>query len=109
MLQPPSISKPEVVEQLQKLAPDVGVIAAYGQILKRAALDVPRLGVLNVHASLLPRWRGAAPVPAAILAGDAETGATIMLVQLRLDSGPILNAPGRVPIRADDTAGTLTD
>src|SRR5206468_1217012 len=82
--------------------------AAYGQILKQPILDVPRLGILNVHASLLPRWRGAAPIPAAILAGDTETGATIMLVRLRLDSGPILDAV-RIPIRLDDTAGTLTD
>ena len=105
--QPPLIGQPDVVEELRRLAPDVGVIAAYGQILKQPVLDVPRLGVLNVHASLLPRWRGAAPVPAAILAGDAETGATIMLVRLRLDSGPILDA-AHIPIRADDTTGTLT-
>src|SRR3954453_21831763 len=65
--QPESISKPDVVEELRQLAPDVGVIAAYGKILKQPVLDVPRLGILNVHASLLPRWRGAAPLPAAIL------------------------------------------
>src|SRR5438105_2752232 len=106
--QPPSISEPDVAEQLRKLRPDVGVIAAYGQILKQPVLDAPRLGVLNVHASLLPRWRGAAPVPAAILAGDTETGATIMLVRRRLDSGPILDAV-RIPVGAGDTAGTLTD
>ena len=76
VLQPRSVSKPASVEDLRALAPDVGVIAAYGQILKQPVLDVPRLGVLNVHASLLPRWRGAAPVPAAILAGDEESGAT---------------------------------
>jgi methionyl-tRNA formyltransferase len=106
--QPPSISKPDVVEELRRLAPDVGVIAAYGQILKQSVLDVPRLGVLNVHASLLPRWRGAAPVPAAILAGDGETGATIMLVSLQLDSGPVLDAV-RIRTEADDTAATLTE
>src|SRR5262245_60526413 len=76
VFQPKSISKPESVEELRSLAPDIGVIAAYGQILRQPVLDVPRLGILNVHASLLPRWRGAAPIPAAILAGDAETGAT---------------------------------
>ncbi len=105
--QPASISRPESVEELRRLAPDIGVIAAYGQILKQAVLDVPPLGVLNVHASLLPRWRGAAPTPAAILAGDAETGATIMRVRLALDAGPVL-ASVRVPIDPSDTTGTLT-
>ena len=107
VLQPKSVSKPDSVEQMRALAPDLGVIAAYGQILKQPVLDVPRLGILNVHASLLPRWRGAAPIPAAILAGDAETGATIMRVVLALDAGPMLDA-ARVPIDADDTTGTLT-
>ncbi len=105
--QPKSISKPEVVDELRRLAPDAGVIAAYGQILRQPVLDVPRLGILNVHASLLPRWRGAAPIPAAILAGDAETGATIMLVRLALDAGPMLGA-ARVPILPSDTTATLT-
>jgi methionyl-tRNA formyltransferase len=107
VFQPKSISSPKSVEQIRALAPDVGVIAAYGQILKQPVLDVPRLGILNVHASLLPRWRGAAPIPAAILAGDAETGATIMQVVLALDAGPMLDAL-RVPIAQDDTTGTLT-
>jgi methionyl-tRNA formyltransferase len=107
VLQPKSISKPDSVEQMRALAPDLGVIAAYGQILKQPVLDVPRLGILNVHASLLPRWRGAAPIPAAILANDAETGATIMRVVLALDAGPMLDAT-RVPIEPDDTTGTLT-
>jgi len=105
--QPASISKPEVVEQLRELAPDVGVMAAYGQILRQPVLDVPRLGLLNVHASLLPRWRGAAPIPAAILAGDERTGATIMQVRLALDAGPML-ARVDVPIGGDDTTATLT-
>lgn len=105
--QPSSISKPEVVEQLRQLAPDVGVIAAYGQILRQQVLDVPRLGLLNVHASLLPRWRGAAPIPAAVLAGDERTGATIMQVRLALDAGPML-ARVAVPIGDDDTTATLT-
>jgi methionyl-tRNA formyltransferase len=105
--QPKSISRPENVERLRTLAPDLGVVAAYGQILKQPVLDVPRLGILNVHASLLPRWRGAAPIPAAILAGDAETGATIMRIVLALDAGPMLAAV-RVPIAPDDTTGTLT-
>ncbi len=105
--QPSSISRRESVEQIRVLAPDLGVIAAYGQLLKQPVLEVPPLGVLNVHASLLPRWRGAAPIPAAILADDAETGATIMKVVLALDAGPMLAAV-RVPIVADDTAATLT-
>jgi methionyl-tRNA formyltransferase len=105
--QPKSISKSEVVAELRRLAPDAGVIAAYGQILRQPVLDVPRLGILNVHASLLPRWRGAAPIPAAILAGDAETGATIMLVRLALDAGPMLGA-ACVPILPSDTTATLT-
>jgi methionyl-tRNA formyltransferase len=105
--QPKSISKLEVVAELRRLAPDVAVIAAYGQILRQPVLDVPRMGILNVHASLLPRWRGAAPIPAAILAGDAETGATIMLVRLALDAGPMLGV-ARVPILPSDTTATLT-
>ncbi len=108
VFQPPSISKPESVEQLRSLAPDIGIIAAYGQILKQPVLDVPPLGVLNVHASLLPRWRGAAPVPAAILAGDERAGATIMRVVLALDAGPMLDRV-EVPIRSEDTAGTLLE
>jgi methionyl-tRNA formyltransferase len=105
--QPKSISAPGSVEYLRELRPDVGVIAAYGQILRQAVLEVPPLGILNVHASLLPRWRGAAPIPAAILAGDAETGATIMKVVRALDAGPTLAAV-RVPIGDDDTTATLT-
>ena len=105
--QPKSISRPEHVELLRSLRPDIGIIAAYGQILKQPVLDVPPLGILNVHASLLPRWRGAAPIPAAILAGDTETGATIMRVELALDAGPML-AQVSVPIAATDTAASLT-
>ncbi len=106
VFQPTSISKRESVEQMRALKPDVGVIAAYGQILRQPVLDVPPLGIINVHASLLPRWRGAAPIPAAILAGDAETGATIMRVVLALDAGPMLDAT-RVPITDVDTTATL--
>jgi methionyl-tRNA formyltransferase len=107
VFQPRSISRPENIEQLRALRPDIGVIAAYGQILKQPVLDVPPLGVLNVHASLLPRWRGAAPIPAAILAGDDETGATIMQVVLALDAGPML-ASVRVPIGDEDSTDSLT-
>ncbi|MBI5288287.1 MAG: methionyl-tRNA formyltransferase [Chloroflexi bacterium] len=106
VFQPKSISRPDAVDQLRALAPDIGIIAAYGQILRQPVLDLPPLGILNVHASLLPRWRGAAPIPAAILAGDAETGATIMKVVLALDAGPIL-ASVPVTITAADTTATL--
>lgn len=107
VLQPESVSAPEVVAHMRTLAPDAGVIAAYGQILRQRVLDVPRLGILNVHASLLPRWRGAAPIPAAILAGDEETGATIMKVVRQLDAGPML-ASARTAIEPHDTTATLS-
>jgi methionyl-tRNA formyltransferase len=105
--QPRSISKPDAVDELRALRPGMGIIAAYGQILKQPVLDSFPLDVLNVHASLLPRWRGAAPIPAAILGGDAESGATIMRVVLALDAGPML-AHVAVPIAPDDTTATLT-
>jgi len=107
VFQPRSISRPDQVAQLQDLQPDIGVIAAFGQILRQPVLDVPRYGVVNVHASLLPRWRGAAPIPAAILAGDEVAGATIMQVVLELDAGPMLGAT-EVPVAADDTTASLT-
>ena len=107
VFQPDRISARDSVTQLRSLAPEVGVLAAYGQILKQPVLDVPPLGILNVHASLLPRWRGAAPIPAAILAGDAETGATIMKIVLALDAGPVLGAVS-VPITDTDSTAILT-
>lgn len=108
VLQPDSLKPPEVVETLRALAPDVIVVAAFGQILRQNVLDLPRHHCLNVHASLLPRWRGASPVSAAIAAGDTVTGVTIMLMEAGLDSGPIL-AQREEPIRPDDTTGTLTE
>jgi methionyl-tRNA formyltransferase len=108
VFQPARVSAPDSVQELARLAPDLIVIAAYGQILKQPVLDIPRRGVLNVHASLLPRHRGAAPVAAAILAGDEETGVTILQTELTLDAGPIL-AQRRVPISPQDTTGTLTE
>jgi methionyl-tRNA formyltransferase len=104
--QPGSLRTPEAQALLRSLAPDVIVVAAYGQILPKAVLDLPRHCCLNVHASLLPRWRGAAPVAAAILAGDAETGVTIMQMEEGLDTGPIV-AQHALPIAAADTTGTL--
>lgn len=97
----------EILDTLRKLAPDVIVVAAYGLILPPDVLEIPPHGCLNVHASLLPRYRGAAPVAAAILNGDRETGVTIMLMDEQMDHGPIL-AQRRTPIRPDDTQATLT-
>jgi methionyl-tRNA formyltransferase len=104
--QPRSLRTPEAVAQLAAWEPDVIVVAAFGQILKQDVLDLPPHGCLNVHASLLPRWRGAAPAPAAILAGDFVTGVTIMRMDAGLDTGPIL-AQREEPIRSDDTRETL--
>jgi len=108
LYQPPSLRTPEALAQLADWQPDVIVVAAFGQILSEEVLDLPPLGSLNVHASLLPRWRGAAPVAAAILAGDELTGVTIMKMDPGLDTGPIL-AQREEPIRADDTRATLTE
>ena len=104
--QPRSLRTPEAVAQLAAWEPDVIVVAAFGQILKQEVLDLPPHGCLNVHASLLPRWRGAAPAPAAILAGDKVTGVTIMRMDAGLDTGPIL-AQREEPIQSDDTRETL--
>lgn len=93
---------------LQATDHDVMVVAAYGLILPRSVLDIPRYGCINIHASLLPRWRGAAPIHRAIEAGDAETGITIMQMDEGLDTGPMLSM-GRMPITDDDTTGSLHD
>jgi methionyl-tRNA formyltransferase len=98
----------EFVEEIRALRPDLIVVVAYGQILPRAMLDLPLRGCINVHASLLPRWRGASPIQHAILAGDAETGVTTMFLNEKMDEGDIILQ--RVePIRADDTSGVLHD
>jgi methionyl-tRNA formyltransferase len=94
--------------QLRALAPDVMVVVAYGLILPPAVLEIPRHGCLNIHASLLPRWRGAAPIQRAILAGDTETGVTIMQMDAGLDTGPML-LQEKIPIGETDTAGDLHD
>lgn len=107
VLQPERVNARESLDALSALVPDAIVIAAFGQILKQPLLDIPRLGSLNVHASLLPKYRGASPVAAAILAGDEETGVTIMEVELALDSGPIV-AQRAIAIEPEDTTGTLT-
>lgn len=105
--QPLNFKTPEEIERLRGLAPDVIIVVAYGQILPRSVLALPQRGILNVHASLLPRWRGAAPIAAAILAGDRETGVTIMEIVPALDAGPIV-AQRAVPVRDEDTTGSLS-
>ncbi len=107
LAQPEKIRDPSVVEQLRALSPDVIVVVAYGQIIPRLILEIPRLGVVNLHASLLPRWRGAAPVAHAIMAGDQVTGVTIMRMDEQLDHGPVL-AASEVAIAAHDDAAQLT-
>jgi methionyl-tRNA formyltransferase len=106
VIQPEKLKQPEAMEQLRAWQPDLIVVAAFGQILKKDVLDLPRFGCVNVHASLLPRWRGAAPINAAILAGDEETGVTIMKMDVGLDTGPMLSMK-RIRIEPDDTAGSL--
>ncbi len=108
VFQPGPLRRPEALESLRELAPDLIVVAAFGQILPPDVLALPGHGCLNVHASLLPRWRGASPINAAILAGDAGTGVTIMLMDAGLDTGPIL-AQRATPIGAEETAGELSD
>jgi|UPI000414CCE6 methionyl-tRNA formyltransferase len=106
--QPQKVGADDVINQLREVKPDVIVTAAYGQLLPQRLLDIPTRGCLNVHASLLPRWRGAAPIHRAILAGDAETGVTIMEMVRALDAGPIVGVE-KVAIAEDDNVGTLHD
>src|SRR6056297_624876 len=105
---PVSLKTPEAQAAFAALNADVAVVVAYGLILPQAVLDAPRHGCLNIHASLLPRWRGAAPIQRAILAGDRETGVCIMRMEAGLDVGPVL-ARQAVPIGRTDTAGDLHD
>ena len=106
--QPESLKTAPVQQRLRELAPDLLVVVAYGLILPRAVLAIPRLGCWNVHASLLPRWRGAAPIQRALLAGDVETGVCLMRMEPGLDTGPVL-LTRRTPIADDDTGGGLHD
>ncbi len=108
LFQPRSLRTPEALARLTDWRPDVIVVAAFGQILSQEVLDLLLHGCLNVHASLLPRWRGAAPVAAAILNGDEVTGVTVMKMDAGLDTGPILTQREE-PIRAHDTRATLTE
>jgi methionyl-tRNA formyltransferase len=106
--QPKSLRKEESAAPLRDWSPDLIVVAAFGQILRPHVLDLPPHGCLNVHASLLPRWRGASPIQHALMAGDAETGICLMQMDPGLDTGPVYVCR-RTPITADDTAATLHD
>lgn len=106
--QPQTLRDPAAQAELAALQPDLMVVVAYGLILPQAVLDTPRLGCINSHASLLPRWRGAAPIQRAVEAGDAESGVTVMQMEAGLDTGPML-LKVTTPISAEDTGGTLHD
>ena len=108
IFQPARIKDPQAIEQIRSRTPDAIVVVAYGQILPHDVLEIPRLACLNVHASLLPRWRGAAPLQAAIAAGDFETGITVMYIDEGLDTGDIL-LQRNVEILPNDTGGSLHD
>ncbi|WP_432218162.1 methionyl-tRNA formyltransferase [Pseudomonas kribbensis] len=108
VLQPPTLRNADAQAELAALKPDLMVVVAYGLILPQAVLDIPRLGCINSHASLLPRWRGAAPIQRAVEAGDAESGVTVMRMEAGLDTGPML-LKVVTPISAEDTGGSLHD
>lgn len=108
VFQPEKLRRSEAIEELKQWTPDAYVVAAFGQILPQAVLDIPPYGSINVHASLLPRWRGAAPIQAVIRAGDAESGVTIMKMDAGLDTGPILTQRA-IPLAANETGQSLHD
>src|SRR5262245_18609151 len=108
VLQPARIKDPQTIEEIRTLKPDVIVVTAYGQILPRGVFEIPKVACLNLHASLLPRWRGAAPIQAAIAAGDLETGITVMYMDEGLDTGDIL-LQRTIDILPGDTGGSLHD
>jgi methionyl-tRNA formyltransferase len=108
VMQPEKLKNPEVVAGLAGYQPEAIVVAAYGQILPRAVLDIPKFGCLNLHPSLLPRHRGASPVTATILAGDEFAGVSIMLMDAGLDTGPVFTR-AQIPVNGRDTTGTLTE
>lgn len=108
VLQPEKVNTADSLEQLRTLKADLFVVAAYGQILSAALLDIPRLGAINLHGSLLPKYRGAAPVQYAVLDGETESGVTIFQIEPKLDAGPILGVV-KTPIGPDETSGQLHD
>src|SRR5438874_70419 len=105
--QPGSLKKPANIEALARYSADLYIVAAFGQILPQAVLDQPRYGTLNIHASLLPKYRGVSPIAEAILQGDSEAGVTIMLLDAGVDTGPMLLKKS-IPIGKDETTGSLT-
>jgi methionyl-tRNA formyltransferase len=106
--QPTSLREARAQAELERFRADVIVVAAYGLILPQSVLEIPRYGAVNIHASLLPRWRGATPIQRALLAGDRDTGVSIMQMDAGLDTGPVLMQE-KIPILEDDTTGTLHD
>lgn len=106
--QPETLKDPATQQRLRELAPDLMIVVAYGLLLPKAVLAIPRFGCWNVHASLLPRWRGAAPIQRAILAGDGESGVCLMQMERGLDTGPVI-ACRATPIAAQETGGSLHD
>jgi methionyl-tRNA formyltransferase len=108
VIQPNDLKNAEFLETVQSLNADIGVVFAYGKIIPQQLLDIPKYGMINIHASLLPRWRGAAPIQRAVMAGDKETGITIMQMDAGLDTGDIL-LKRELRIKNDDTAGSLTE
>src|SRR6266513_4067997 len=106
ILQPARIKERQAIEEIRALEPDVIVVMAYGQILPRDVLEIPKVACLNLHASLLPRWRGAAPIQAAVAAGDRETGITVMYMDQGLDTGDIL-LQHKLDVLPTDTGGSL--
>jgi methionyl-tRNA formyltransferase len=108
VLQPGTLRDMSVVAELEAMQPDLMVVTAYGLLLPQNVLDIPRAGCVNVHASLLPRWRGAAPIQAALLAGDEETGVCLMSIEAGLDTGPVYSSDA-ITINDDETAGELHD
>lgn len=108
IFQPHKIRRPEAIAELKQMIPDLYIVAAFGQILPQTVLDIPPHGSVNIHASLLPRWRGAAPIHAAVRAGDAESGVTIMKMDAGLDTGPMIRARA-IPIESGETGQSLHD
>jgi len=106
VIQPERLRQPDAMDQLRRWEPELIVVAAFGQILRPDVLELPKFGCLNIHASLLPRWRGAAPVPAAILNGDDETGVSLMLMDAGVDTGALISQKS-TPILPKETAGSL--
>jgi len=107
-IQPNRLREPDATARLESWQPDLILVAAFGQILRQNVLDMPKFGCINVHASLLPRWRGVSPIPAALLNGDKVTGITIMKMDAGVDTGPILSQK-QIEILPDDTAGSLSE